>query len=96
VEENYRSLASCWMASYMLKNLWHVLLSLTLFKCTTCRHRVCVCVCMCLCVCVCLSLVTLPPHQSRNKCSRDSGPVHHHGQDCQIGAWRQDVSHNVP
>jgi len=33
----YRSLASCWIASYMLRNLWHVLLSLTLFKCTTCN-----------------------------------------------------------
>ena len=35
----YRSLASCWMASYILKNLWHVLLSLTLCKCTTCHTR---------------------------------------------------------
>jgi len=34
----YRSLASCWMASYMLKNLWHVALSLTLCRCTTCRN----------------------------------------------------------
>ena len=36
----YRSFASCWMASYMLKNLWQVLLSLTLCKCTTCHARV--------------------------------------------------------